>query len=330
MIANHTKRETINPNRIEQQCEMSSRVAIIILNFNRAKDTINLCTGILKNLSSNYSVIVVDNCSDDRNELIEYINSKNGFVTNPPEFFEEVNNRLFLINAVNNLGYAKGNNLGLRFAYDKHYSHAFIVNPDVIVTNYSVFDDLMQVFRQSKGKICAVGPRISAPDSSHQGPIYYRQGIGLIVYDFTYPLSAIFRIIRSFILTKCYGFYSVYLVIGCFFALDLNVWNDFGFFDENTFLYYEEAIIAEKARGNGSKIYYAPRFSVFHNHVYRKSWTKGNLIYRKSEEYFKSKYLKHSSMVNRLLWISSEYRRMLSYPKMKYDNVHKTHSDASN
>jgi len=312
MIANCAKMDSIDPKRIEQQDEISFRTAIIILNFNRAKDTINLCAGIIENLSSNYSVIVVDNCSDDENELVDYVNLKNGFVTNLHEGFEEVNNRLFLINAVNNLGYAKGNNLGLRMARSMGFSRAFIVNPDVIITDYNVFESLNSIISSSEKKLAIIGPELILPDGSKQLPYKFRPDYRMAIFNFLYPLSSAVIKYLHHLQVENFGYHDVYLVIGCFFCMDLNVFSLCGYFDESTFLYYEEAIIAERIKRIGYNIGYAPHFSVIHNHVYSSEWEKKTCkLMNTSREFYQSVYLKTSRIENAFVEVSSAYQKVL-------------------
>ena len=87
-------------------------VFIVILNWNRAQDTLDCLKSIKKLLITDFrlSIIVVDNAStDDSVRLIkEFINL--------PRI---TNFRFELIVNNSNLGYAGGNNIGIKYALER-------------------------------------------------------------------------------------------------------------------------------------------------------------------------------------------------------------------
>ncbi|KNY29646.1 glycosyltransferase family 2 protein [Pseudobacteroides cellulosolvens] len=92
-------------------------VFIIVLNYNGLKDTIE-CIKSLEQISyKNYKVIVVDNASTDGSE--EVLTGK----------FPDV----IFIKTKENLGYAGGNNIGIKHAMDNNADYICIINNDVVV-----------------------------------------------------------------------------------------------------------------------------------------------------------------------------------------------------
>lgn len=95
---------------------------------------------------------------------------------------------------------------------------------------------------------------------------------------------------------------KVYRLIGAFFVVNLKNFNAVGGFDENTFLYAEELILAERALNRGYYMYYIPDVNVIHENGYTtNSKTKAFDVHQvrirlKSDLYYYRKY-RHYSIV---------------------------------
>ena len=61
---------------------------------------------------------------------------------------------------------------------------------------------------------------------------------------------------------------DVYWICGCTFAANLEQFEKVDYFDDRTFLYFEEYILAEKARTAGMKMEFIPEVQVLHFHGY--------------------------------------------------------------
>ena len=97
-------------------------VYIIVLNWNGWQDTVE-CVNSLKELSyENYRIIVVDNGSTD------------GSVEKVKESFPDLN----IHQTGENLGYAGGNNAGIKIAMSKGCDYVWILNNDTIVDRDSL------------------------------------------------------------------------------------------------------------------------------------------------------------------------------------------------
>jgi len=93
------------------------KVTIIILNWNGKKDTIE-CLESLKHITyPNYEILLVDNGSTD------------GSV----ECFRKRYPELEIIENVKNLGFAEGNNVGIRRAMEKGVDYMLLLNNDTVV-----------------------------------------------------------------------------------------------------------------------------------------------------------------------------------------------------
>jgi hypothetical protein len=285
------------------------KTVLIILNYNHAKDTICLVSTLLKNLDKAYQIFIIDNNSADIREL-EYFSSQNkAIVINgiPTEIRNEFfNSRIILIKLTENGGYAKGNNVGLRLADKMGYEYAFIINPDVQIIDFSVFDKLINIL-QKKNNVAIAAPKVLSPiDNKKYTKPFIDIDSSYILYAIFYPISPIFIKIKKKYEVFFLGYNYVFSVIGCFFALNIKLWNDVGYFDENTFLYIEEQIISKKLKLKGYKIVFVPTLNIIHNHIYEKSLST-NQFFIKSKEYYDNNYDKLSPFKKKLLNYSIWY-----------------------
>ena len=101
-------------------------VKIIILNWNGWQDTIECLESIFQISYPNYQIIVVDNGSTDGSaaKIRDWAEGK-GIIEN---------NKLVLIEQRENLGFARGNNVGIRYALDRRVAdYILILNNDTVV-----------------------------------------------------------------------------------------------------------------------------------------------------------------------------------------------------
>lgn len=96
---------------------MTSKIFIIILNWNGKKDSLECLSSIQKIVHQNFETIVVDNGSTD--DSVQEIKKQFPWA--------------ILIETGKNLGYAEGNNVGLRYAMAHGADLLLILNNDTIV-----------------------------------------------------------------------------------------------------------------------------------------------------------------------------------------------------
>lgn len=93
------------------------KVSIVILNWNGVKDTLECLESCFKIDYPNFEVIVVDNASLD------------GSLEKIKEKFPQVT----LLQNSQNLGYAEGNNVGMRYAVTRGADYFWLLNNDTTV-----------------------------------------------------------------------------------------------------------------------------------------------------------------------------------------------------
>ncbi|MCD8236516.1 MAG: glycosyltransferase family 2 protein [Prevotellaceae bacterium] len=121
--------------------------AIILLNWNGADDTIE-CLESLAKVYGDFYVVVVDNCSADNS--VERIND---WIENHKDL------QVYLLEENENHGFAKGNNVGLKFASRFAPDYYMLLNNDTEVE--TDFLDRLVGFAESHSEYKALTPKIN-------------------------------------------------------------------------------------------------------------------------------------------------------------------------
>jgi GT2 family glycosyltransferase len=284
------------------------KTLLVILNYNSYYDLVKLVNNLLLNCDKfKYTIIVIDNCSiKDREELDDYFHSKKAFFINEI-YYQNLNDNesLIYLKMNENIGYSRGNNLGLKIGYDLGFDVAFIINPDVEIPNLEVFEDAAYIFNNNK-KIGVLGYQVVLPNGENQGPFRYELGWDLVFRNLFFPFYSFWKNFLWYIEKKRKGYITVPCVVGCFVGLNLKYLHSVNFYDENVFLYYEEQIISAKMRMKGYLTVYRNNYFVRHNHLYVQDLCH-NSKFVESKNYYIEKYLVPSSILIRILNFSQKY-----------------------
>jgi len=270
--------------KISGQCV---KVAMVVLNWNKSDLTISLAANV-ENIEKdlNPTIIIVDNGSiiEERQKLVNFAISRSNWRVISEDNLDKYNNTttsnvIILLN--HNYGYAKGNNYGLKLAYRLGYRYAVISNNDVIM-EHPVIAQLIESMEKLEN-VAVIGPKIVGPKNDIQGPFDKPSLYDLFFYQIFYPVLWPIEKARKQLLKRkrTTAVQFPYRLMGCFMVVNLEVMSKIDWLDENTFLYAEELILAEKLRRVGYKTAYVDSVYVKHLHgVSTMGMGKRNIIMR--------------------------------------------------
>jgi GT2 family glycosyltransferase len=233
------------------------KVFLVILNWNRATDTIECLRSVnqLSTTDCHLSVVVVDNASkDDSVKKISKLRSEN-------------RNLELIVNKAN-LGFAGGNNVGIRYALGKNADYVMVLNNDTIVDK-DLLLNLLKIIKNDPD-IAAVSPKIyfhkgfefhkERYKGSEQGKVIWYAG-GIVDWDNVYGNTRGVDDVD-------HGQYDKALetdfITGTCMLVRSDVIKKTGLFDEKYFMYYEDTDLSLRIRRKGYKILYVPDAIVWH------------------------------------------------------------------
>lgn len=235
-----------------------TKIAIIILNWN-GKEFIFKCLDSLKKLKTSgivLEIVFVDNASTDNSvEMIK-------------ELIRPQTSNLKLILNQKNLGFAEGNNVGIRDALENGADFILILNPDTIVDKNLVVQ-LIKVAK-SNSKIGIIGPKIYfAPGYEFHKTRYKPNEKGRVIW-YAGGILEWQNVLASHrgVDEVDHGQYDqtgeTDFVSGCAMLVRKEVFAKIGLFDPKYFLYWEDNDFCQRARKAGFKIFYTPGAKMFH------------------------------------------------------------------
>ena len=253
-----------------------TKIPVILLNYNSVQDC-RKCIGFLKRQEGvELEIIIVDNCSkrEGEQETLKQLMEESGCT---------------FIAATENRGYNAGNNIGLRYAAEKGYKYAVIANPDMEFPQSDYFKCLVRVMEKDNN-VAIVGSDIRDAEGLQQNPLE------LVSFwdEFLWPISMIkFKLSGKSLATQQKQLEKGYcnVVSGSCLLVRVDFIKGIGYFDENVFLYCEEAILSNQVKKANKKIYYLPDAVAIHRHIKNE---KGNpykrLILLCNSRDYKNKY----------------------------------------
>lgn len=252
-------------------------VAFVILHYINIEETINCVNSIQKtNQEKNYYIVIVDNASPNGSgeELCAMYN-------------REKNIKVIL--SKENLGFAKGNNLGYCYAKTEYKANIIVVtNNDIIFNDGWKIANISDICHRTLADI--IGPDIRSADGKHYSPFrlepitdpkvvkrrIIKRKMMLLYYKFKKKCKYLKKImILENILKKeehkrvnkiVYDTERAGVVLhgACMIFTSLFVENEEEAFNPETFMYGEEDLLSQKARKKGYRILYTPDIFVIH------------------------------------------------------------------
>lgn len=214
----------------------SDELCVILLNYNSYKDTVGCIHRLIKIGVEPTAIIVVDNHSND--------DSFKKLQQNKYEFN--------LISAPKNLGYAAGNNIGIKFALTLKAKKICVMNPDIYFES-NFLKPLMIDLDQDK-KIGVIGPCLRYLDSKEVASV----GGTFHMYSGKSRFNHMHEEYRDYGKVNC-----DYISGGCM-MFDSDILENVGLIPEIYFLNYEDNEWCKKISESGYKVVCDSSYYVFH------------------------------------------------------------------
>jgi len=251
------------------------KIAIVILNYKTAEDTIALVKNIEKQTwSERIKIYIVDNGSSD--DSVKKLDSLKCCID------------VELIESKINLGFAKGNNIGIKKALTDRFKFVIASNSDILIKKQSDFLEKIDEIYSKDQNIAVIAPSIKNLDGICQNPFrkerfsdkeivkmkyFYLSGMYRLYYFFR--VYILFGLITYIVQKKRHKRITnyvnkvlsngyIYAPHGSFLIFTPTFFKYFDGFDDNTFLYCEEFILAENLRQQGLRCWYENSLKILH------------------------------------------------------------------
>lgn len=227
------------------------KLSIIVISYNTREMTLACLRSVFaETVLHTFEMLVVDNESSDGSaEAIE----------------AEFGDRVRMIHAGENLGFARANNLAANEANGKYL---LLLNPDTVVLDGAI--DKLFAFAQKHPEAGIWGGRTLFADGSLNPASCWQRQTLWSVFCRAVGLSSVFRGTTLFD-PESYGSWQrdtvreVDIVTGCFFLIRHDLWERLGGFDPAFFMYGEEADLCLRARKLGARPMVTPQATIIHH-----------------------------------------------------------------
>jgi GT2 family glycosyltransferase len=223
-------------------------VSISIVTYNNDKIIKKCLQSIFKNINNtDFELIIVDNNSSDSTVSIIEKDFKN----------------VRLIKNEKNVGFGAAHNIAIELGKGKYH---LVINPDIIFTENTI--EKLINFMEENSDVGLVSPKIIFPDGRIQylckrSPCLFNLCIRRFAPGF---IQKLFKKRIDYFEMRETGYnkiMDVYYLSGSFMLFRKNVLEKIGGFDENIFMYFEDADITHRI-GEISRALFYPYTSVVH------------------------------------------------------------------
>lgn len=256
---------------------MTTTLVVILVNYKHAYDTIECIESLRKSSFQDFEIIVIDNASRDGS--VETLHEKCPGVD--------------LIASDTNLGFAEGNNLGIRYALAQETPYVLLLNNDTIVEPTTLNTLLQHMARNTHVGI--VGGKILYENAGTPSRVWFAGG-KLDVHSALATHPGLGEPDEG----QYDGGRECDFVTGCCMLVRREVFERVGLLDSAYFAYYEDADFCLRAAHAGFKSYYEPRAVVYHKVSSTSTWDSPVFLYFNLRN--KIFFLRRHSDLNQILW----------------------------
>lgn len=243
-------------------------LGIIIVNYKNEGKTIEYVKEELIKIQTQNIIVVVNNSATDESNarLQEGLSAE---LVHDITKVESTSQRCFIVSHPDNLGFARGNNLGAEFLL-KHFPITYFLfsNNDIRFIDAHVVEALIEK-ADGLPNVGVIGPNIIGVDGHKQSPDPYYPFWAR--YFWMYWLTPFLpRKVKNNLFKLNYAKHAKegvhYRVMGSFFLVPATIFVACGMMDPNTFLFSEEMILSERMRAIGRDVYFYPAVTILHEH----------------------------------------------------------------
>ncbi|QHQ60686.1 glycosyltransferase [Anaerocolumna sedimenticola] len=207
------------------------KIALVILNYLNYIDTFDCVNSIMQYDYNICGIVIVDNGSNNQSYHI----IKNKYIHNP---------LIHVLRETSNLGFAKGNNIGINYARKKLLAeYVLVVNNDTIFINKDFIKNMLQ---EVKPGIGVLGPKILLKNRRIQNEYSIYTNFSdilafyLVLWSYYFNVDVIGHIIEEKMLKNKT---KTKVLHGCALLFTPEFFKYYKGFYPKTFLYNEEAIL---------------------------------------------------------------------------------------
>lgn len=275
-------------------------VSIVIVTWN-CKKFLQECLDSLaeQRRSPQTEIIVVDNASVDGS----------------PELVRDSYPEVTLIRSSENLGFTKGNNVGIRKSSGEY---VLLINPDVHVLDGCI--NKMLDYMEKNPRIGLLGPRMLGADGksdrSYMGaPTLWNLLCRALALDALFPKSKLFGGFLMFYFDRSQTA-EVDILNGWFWVTRREALDEVGLLDENLFMYGDDLDWSKRFRDAGWKVVYFPEAEAIHygGGTTARAPVRFSVEMQKANfQYWKKNYGKISQLAYRSIIGLHQLTRMIAY-----------------
>jgi GT2 family glycosyltransferase len=219
---------------------LSPSVVVILLNYNRVQDTVECILSLKSCTYQNLDIIVVDNGSKDGSE--ETIRNK----------FHDIE----IIQTGSNLGFCRGNNIGIQTALKRNPKYILLLNNDTLIEP-DFLEPMVSAMEHNENAAAAGGTICYYPDKQK---IWYAGG------KFKYWRASSISNYSGKNIDSIRNLHEqkVTFITGCMMLVRAQMFTSLGCLDEQYFMYFEDAEFSLRLIEAGKDLVYAPQSRIYH------------------------------------------------------------------
>lgn len=237
------------------------RFAVIIVSYNVAADAIKAAESVIATTSENESYIIqiADNGSKNDWEILK----------------EYKHPRVRVTGWTGNIGYARGYNKAIQVLEEEcDFDYFVLMNADIVVNSNGLIERLLSSLESEDETVVGIQPLIRhmdrTGDACEQNQVrrlhsYWDE----VILNLVIPKRLFQKRVRELYYASEKPFrQKLYFEVpsGCFFIIKADVFRKIGYFDNRTYLYHEEFIMAHRIRERGERFVLLPEGGVDHYH----------------------------------------------------------------